>query len=99
MNKFLPQTGGHSLKLDEFQLMQSAYFDGFKALVNKLVPNGNAVLDGIIIDTTGVNVVFTSGYISIAGEILKVDAGTFPKSTNPSDVLYFKPVETVIAPS
>lgn len=99
MNKFLPTTGGHSLRLDEFNLMQSAYLDGFKALVYKIAPTGNVILDGLVIDQTGVNVVFTSGYIAIAGEIYSVPAGSFPKSSDPADDLYFLPVETAIAPS
>jgi hypothetical protein len=99
MNKFLPQTGGHSLKLDEFQLMQNSYFEGFKALVNKLAPSGNVMIDGVIVDQSGVNVINTSGYIAIAGEILKVEANSFAKSLNPADLLYFKPIQTVIAPS
>ncbi|MEO6303608.1 MAG: hypothetical protein ABIP51_10575, partial [Bacteroidia bacterium] len=99
MNKFLPQTGGHSLKLDEFQLMQNSYFEGFKALVNKFSSGGNVILDGLVIDQTGVNVIFTSGYIAIGSEILKVEAGSFPKSVDPSDILYFKPIENVLAPS
>lgn len=99
MNKFLPTIGGHSLRLDEFTLMQSAYLDGFKALVYKIAPTGNVILSGLTVDQTGVNVVYTSGYIAIAGEIYSVAAGSFPKSSNPSDVLYFLPVEAVISPS
>ena len=99
MNKFLPVIGGHNLRLDEFKLMQDSYLEGFKALVLKLIPTGNGILDGFIVDATGTDVVFTSGYVSIGGEIFKVNSGTFPKSTNPADTLYVLPVQTVIAPS
>ena len=99
MNKFLPQTGGHSLRLNEFQLMQNSYFEGFKALLQKFSSSGNLVIDGVNIDQSGVNVIYTSGYISINSEVLKVEADVFPKSSNPSDFLYFKPIETVLAPS
>lgn len=99
MNKFLPLTGGHSLKLDEFNLMQNSYFDGFKALIYKFSPTGNIVISGVIVDQTGPNVIYTSGWVSINGEILAVDADSFPKSLSPSDVLYFKPIQTVIPPS
>lgn len=97
MNKFLPQTGGHSLHLDEFILMQNAYFDGFKALVNKIAPSGNMIIDGFVVDQTGPSVVYTSGYITFNGEIFKVDSGSFTKDN--TKLLYLKPVETAIAPS
>jgi hypothetical protein len=99
MNKFLPVDGGHSLHLDEFVLMQGAYFDGFKALVYKLAPSGNTFLQGVVIDTTGANVVYTSGYIAMDGEIYKVNSNSFTKSANPADALYFKPIQTAISPS
>jgi microcystin-dependent protein len=97
MNKFLPQTGGHPLHLDEFILMQDAYLDGFNALVRKLAPSGNMVIDGFHVDQSGPNVVYTSGWIAFNGEIYKVDSGTFPKDTLLT--LYVKPVQTTIAPS
>lgn len=99
MNKFLPVIGGHNLRLDEFKLMQDSYLEGFKALVLKLIPTGNGILDAFIVDETGTDVVFTSGYVSIGGEIFKVNSGTFPKSTNTADILYVKPIQTIISPS
>lgn len=99
MNKFLPQTGGHSLHLDEYMLMQDAYFDGFKSLIYKLAPSGNCLLDGFVVDTTGANVIYTSGFVAIAGEIFTVDAGVFTKSANIADILYVKPSILPQAPS
>ena len=99
MNKFLPVIGGHNLRLDEFRLMQDSYLEGFKALVLKLIPTGNGILDGFIVDTTGTDVVNTSGFVAIDGEIYKINASLFPKSTNPVDVLYIKPSQTTITPS
>lgn len=97
MNKFLPQTGGHPLHLDEFILMQDSYFDGFNALVKKIAPSGNMIIDGFIVDQTGLNVVYTSGYVTFNGEIYKIEAGSFVKDT--LQTLYIKPVETTLAPS
>lgn len=99
MNKFLPVIGGHDLKLDEFMLMQNSYLEGLKALILKLSPTGNAILKGFTVDTSGVDVIYTSGYVAIEGEIYSIAAGSFPKSVSPSDFLWLQIVETTITPS
>ena len=97
MNKFLPQLGGHPLHLDEFVLMQNAYLDGFNALVKKLAPSGNMIIDGFTVDQSGPSVVYTSGWIAFGGEIYKIDSGSFAKDN--TKTLYIKPVQTTISPS
>lgn len=106
MNKFIPLTGGHKLQLDEFVLVQNSFLEGFNALVKKINPTGNCILDGVIIDQSPSTIItVTEGYIAIKdpisnmSEIYKVDSQTLTKSLNPLDVLYFKPIQTTIAPS
>lgn len=99
MNKFLPQTGGHPLKLDDLVLMENSYLSGFSALINAVSGTGNGILSGVVITSDGTNINYTSGYVAIAGEIFIVSAGSFLQSVNPADVIYFNPVQTVIAPS
>lgn len=97
MNKFLPQTGGHDLHLDEFVLMQNSYFDGFKALIRKIAPSGNIIVDGFVVDQSGPSVVYTSGYVIFNDEIFRIDAGTFTKDI--SKTLYLQIVESPLPPS
>lgn len=91
MNKLQFFEGGHSLKLDEFNLMQNSYLEGFKALIYKLFPTGNGFLDGCDITmTSSIDGSFTAGHVSIKGEIYIVDAGTF--SGTPSTLYFNIPV-------
>jgi hypothetical protein len=99
MNKFLPSTGGHSFRLDDLMLMQDSFFSGFDALIRIFSGTGSCIVSGIVVDTSGVNVLYTDGYVAIKGEIFQVVAGSFTKSVNPADILYFKPVQTAIIPS
>jgi len=96
MNKFLPQTGGHDLRLDEFMLMQQAYFDGFKALIKSYCPSGNGLLDGVDLTITASTVSWTDGFICLNFEIYKVTAGSFPLGTG---TIYCKPTNIAITPS
>ena len=96
MNKFLPEVGGHDLRLDEFMLMQTAYLDGFKALIKSYCPSGNGLLDGVDLTITSSTVSWTNGFICLDSEIYKVVAGSFPLG---SGVIYCKPSNVAVAPS
>lgn len=99
MNKFLPLTGGHSFRLDDLMMMENSYLDGFNALLRIFSGTGSCILDGIIVTIGSITVTYTSGYVAVNGEIYQVAAGSFAKSSNPADILYFKPIQTVITPS
>jgi hypothetical protein len=98
MNKFSPVTGGHPLKLDDLMLMQSAYLSGFMGLVDALSPTGSCILKGVKVTTSGSTVTYTDGFVAIAGEVFVVTGSSFPLSSNPSDILYFNPVESPVPP-
>lgn len=99
MNLFSPKSGGHPLFLDDFTFIQSAYSEALAGLVSFVSPTGNSILSGIVVDTSGPNVTYTSGFVAIGGEIFKVDAGSFTNSFNPADQLYFLPQQTPVPPS
>ena len=60
MNTFIPQTGGHDLRLDDFVFMQNGYAEAFAGLISALSPDGNCVLSGL--DET-----YIPGYSLIGG--------------------------------
>lgn len=94
MNQFNPTTGGHNLHNDEFVLMQSSYFDGFKAITYGISSTGNAILDGVRLSNNGTTLTFTYGHVAIGGEIFEVIAGTTPYFNSP---VYVKILE--VAPA
>jgi hypothetical protein len=97
MKKFLPKTGGHRLRLDDLKLLQTAYFDGFKAFASFLDTSLNVILSGINISSNSTTVTNTEGYVTWQGEVFYVAAGSFPKQG--TDPFYLTLSESVLPPS
>lgn len=89
--------GGHPLKNDDLNLIQSAYTDTFKAIVSVFDPSLNIILSGFVISDDGTNISCTSGYVSWQGEIYQIDSTTFVKQNGGQ--LYLQLVENILPPS
>lgn len=89
--------GGHPLKNDDFNFMQTSYAEVFKGFISIFDPNLNCIMSGVVITETVSDISFTSGYVSWQGEPFVVEGGTFSKVVGGQ--LYFKLVEDVIYPS
>lgn len=78
MNKLLNPNGGIAFENDDLQWMQNATIEAWYGFLSAfgISPTASFIISGCAIDTgTGT---YAAGYISLAGEILKVDAGTLP---------------------
>jgi len=89
--------GGHPLKNDDFNLLQSAYSESFKAIISVFDPSLNIILSGFIITETSTTITCTEGYVSWLGEIYKIDSVSFAKQNGGQ--LYLQLDEVVMPPS
>lgn len=96
MKSFEPKFGGHPARLDDLRLMQSAYFDGFKAFASLFDTSLNIILSGANITIGSGTVTCTAGYACWQGEVFEVEATSFAEV---SGNLYFKLIKTVVSPS
>lgn len=97
MKKIELKQGGHPLRNDDFNFMQSGYFEALKAIIAIFDPSLNCIMSGVVITETSTDITFTSGYVAWQGEIFTVDGGTFSKVVGGN--LYFKLEENVMYPS
>lgn len=101
MKKFLPQFGGHRLRLDDFDLMQDSYIEAFKAVIKSL-GSENLILNGLTESYSFGTYNYTAGWVSFLGEPFYVPAATLlPQVFGPGlyPRQFLKIVETVIPPS
>ena len=96
MKSFEPKFGGHPARLDDLRLMQSAYFDGFKAFASLFDASLNIILSGANITIGSGTVTCTAGYACWQGEVFEVEATSFAEV---SGNLYFKLIKTVVSPA
>ncbi len=80
MDQFIPQTGGHDLRLDDFVFMQDGYSQALAGLVSSLSPGGNCILSGCY-EPYGLSPLST--FILSAGFI------AFVPGTGNSEIFYF----------
>ena len=64
MNTFIPQTGGHDLRLDDFVFMQQGYTEAFSGLISALSPDGNCILSGVDETYSFSAFHYTPGYVA-----------------------------------
>ena len=96
MKQFIPQVGGHDLRLDDFVVMEQAYSEALEGVISALDPTGNCILSGVNMSGT-TTISFTSGYVAFLGEVFSFAAQDL--SYVFSSRLFLKVVETVITPS
>ena len=97
MKTFIPQTGGHDLRLDDFVFMQQGYTEALAGIISTFAPEGNCILSGMEESYTyGVSLLgggvrpgyysYTPGYIAFKpyggeSEVFKFVTPTFTYSS------------------
>lgn len=96
MKQFIPQVGGHDLRLDDFVVMEQAYSEALIGVVSAFEPSGTCVLSGLVQSGTS-TLTFTAGWVAFKGEVFKFDLQTLAFVFGGR--LFLKILETVIVPS
>lgn len=94
MNKLEFQTGGHPLHLDDIQFLQTAVLEAIQGLAS--IYGSDFRVTGALLDNSGPNASWTSGYVVIGGEVYEVEAGN---KTGVFTTPVFTPIETISDPS
>lgn len=84
MNKLLFNEGGQPLYLDDIAFLQSAFSDCIKGMISTY---GNVILSGCSVTYSNGKANWEEGYISLNGEIYKVNAGSITAAE--SDQLFW----------
>lgn len=86
MNKFLTYPGKQPVYLGDIDFMQTAAREAFQNLLKGYTGrnDANAILYGVDVSIVNNTISWTAGVVSIAGEILPVEAGTVGGSSGPA---------------
>lgn len=91
MNRFITNiSGGYPRVVDIHAFIQDSLGDAFKGILSAygISPSESFIISGVSPEDIGTAWQWGSGYISINGEVCKVDAGTFTKPATQSGYVF-----------